>query len=281
MGEKHLIVVSAENNPYLAWQSKLFHFSCVSRLEQSPVIVVHETRAAELCQDFQKIILVGGRILRAESFKVSANGEPYPARNTAGTLVCAAREFGASCDSLVLCDPDMIFVRASPFPETLSGDFCSYIDFDRDFVEAPRAALNIPRGWVDEQKESLRCGVPYVIPTSIAGTLGEAWLEAIDTFAPRRWEDVMYAFGLAAVKLRLPVELTHLAQNNFWPAASVERNIVHYCYGDAIWNKRDYYLPEQAPNVWRPVVEALGGTVLGEIVSQLREAEHWYCSHAT
>jgi len=55
-------------------------------------------------------------------------------------------------------------------------------------VEVALSALNIPRALVDEQKENLRCGVPYTIPTGVAHPLAQMWLEAIDAFSPRRWK---------------------------------------------------------------------------------------------
>jgi hypothetical protein len=278
INNRHLIVVSAENNPYMAWQSKLFHFSCLSRLKQVPVIVAHETSSPALHRDFQEIIEAGGCVLRAESYKLSSQGDSYPPRNTPGTLLRATEEFGNGYEFMVLCDPDMIFTRPLKFPETLSGDFCSYINFDRDFVEPARSALDISRVAVDEQKEALRCGIPYVIPVSVAPTLAETWLEAIDAFTPRKWEDVMYAFGLAAVKLGLQVELTHAAQSNYWPDALLQMDVVHYCYGDATWSKRHYFRAEQARGVWQPAAEAPVGTVLGEILKQIREAEKFYAS---
>src|SRR5689334_11448300 len=161
MNNKHLIVVAAENKSYLAWQCKLFHFSCLSRLRELPVIVVHETGAAALHQDFLDIIRVGGRVLRAGSYTLSSGGDVYLPRNTAGTLLHVAEEFGQQYEFIVLCDADMIFARAFKLPETLTGDFCSYVKFDRDFVDVALSALNIPRALVDEQKENLRCGVPY------------------------------------------------------------------------------------------------------------------------
>ena len=277
MNTKHLIVVSAENNPYMAWQSKLFHFSCVTRLEAAPVIVVHETGAKELHRDFHEIEKTGGRVLRAPSYKLSARGDVYPPRNTAGTLLHAAERFGTECDFLILCDPDMIFARRAKFPETLAGDYCSYIKYDRDFVDEARQALRISREELDDEQESLRCGVPYVIPVGEAMRLAEMWLEAIDSFPPpRRWEDVMHAFGLAAVRLKLKVRLTRLAQSNYWPDAILERDVVHYCYGDSAWSKRHYFREEQAPAVWRSRVESREGTVLREIISQILEAEEFY-----
>ena len=278
MSNQHLIAVSAENNPYMAWQSKLFHFSCLSRLQESPVIVVHETGEELLHRDFQDIVKAGGRVVRAQSYKLSARGDSYRPRNTPGTLLSVVEEFGAQHQFIVLCDPDMIFARGVEFPETLTGDFCSYINFDRDFVEGARRALSIPRSLIDEQKESLRCGVPYVIPVNAARSLGEAWLEAIDAFPARKWEDVMYAFGLAALKLGLKVELTRMAQSNYWPDAILKMDVVHYCYGDAVWNKRHYFREAQARNVWQPLVETPAGTILGEILKQIGEAEKFYAN---
>jgi hypothetical protein len=277
MNHKQLIIVSTENNPYMAWQCKLFHFSCMSRLKQTPVIIVHET-GAELHQGFQEIMKTGGRVRRAPSYKLTAQGDLYPPRNTPGTLLYAAETYGSECDSIVLCDPDMIFVRPPEFPTTLSGDFCSYMNYELDCVEVARRALGISRELLDEQKEMLRCGVPYVIPVSDARPLAEVWIEAIDAFPARKWEDVMYAFGLAAVKLGLKVMLTRMADSNYWPDANVRADVVHYCYGDETWSKRHYFRQDQAQNVWQPRVEAQANTILGEILSQIREAEKFYSS---
>jgi hypothetical protein len=277
MNHKRLIVVSAENNPYMAWQSKLFHFSSVSRLQQTPVIIVHET-GAELHPGFQELMKVGGRVERAPSYKLTAKGDLYAPRNTPGSLMHAAETYASECDSLVLCDPDMIFVRPPEFPSTLSGDYCSYMNYDLDCVEVARQALSISREMIDKQKEALRCGVPYLIPVDEARSLAEAWIEAIDAFPVRKWEDVMYAFGLAAVKLGLQVTLTRLAQSNYWPDANVGADVVHYCYGDETWSKRHYFREDQVGNVWQPRVESPAGTILGEILSQLREAEKFYSS---
>ncbi|HEX8843576.1 MAG TPA: hypothetical protein VF791_02980 [Pyrinomonadaceae bacterium] len=273
---RHAVVVSAENSPYMAWQCKLFHFSCTSRLKKTPIIIVHETGAKELHPDFREIMKVGGRVSRAPSYKRTAQGDLYPPRNTPGTLSHAAEMLSALEEFIVLCDPDMIFVRPVEFPEELSGDFCSYMNYDLDCVETARLALCIPRERIVARQESLRCGVPYVIPTHVARPLAESWVEAVDAFPPRKWEDVMYAFGLAALSLDLKVAVTRTAESNYWPDAKVRARIVHYCYGDATWSKRHYFKEAEAPKIWRPRVEARPGTVLGEILSQIREAENYY-----
>lgn len=276
MTSKHRIVISAENNPYMAWQCKLLHFSCVSRLNQPPTIILHES-GAEWHPDFYEILKVGGLVRSAPNFKTTRHGDAYTPRNLAGTLLCAAQMYtGREEEFIVICDPDMIFVRPPDFPETLAGDYCSYIDFDQDFVEVAMRSLGISRDMVNTEKEKLRCGGPYVVPVASAHSLAEAWLEAVDAFSPRRWEDVMYAFGLAVIKLGLDATLTRMAQSNYWPYAALDADVIHYCYGDEEWSKRRYFTEDQIQEVWEPSLIPPNGTVVKEIISQIREAKKFY-----
>lgn len=278
MLDKYLIVVSAENNAYMAWQAKLLHYSSVSRLNRTPLFVVHGS-GGELHPGFRDILKAGGAVLGAPNYKVTKHGDTYPPRNTPGTLRHTAEAYSGQYDFFILCDPDMIFVRPPDFPETLSGDYYSYMNFDQSFVVAARQMLGIPPGELDARKDGLRCGCPYTVPAESAGVLADAWLAAVDALPPRTWEDVMYAFGLAAVKLGLGVTLTRTAQTNYWPDAKQEAAVIHYCYGDEAWNKRHYFTEEQAPRVWNPRARAPRETVLGEILVQIGEAQSFYLKH--
>lgn len=275
MAGEHRIIVSAENNPYMAWQAKLFHFSCLTRLAQPPVLVVHGA-GGELHPDFQEVERAGGRVVRAPSYRMTAYGYAYPPRNTAGTLLHAAELCEDADDFIVLCDPDMIFVRRPQFPSALAGDFYSYMDYDREFVAPACRALGLAPESVGPQKEELRCGAPYVIPAAKARDFAETWLKAIDLFPPRNWENSMYAFGLTAVRLGLRVQLTSLMESNYRPHAGRSGDVIHYCYGDETWSKRHYFTEEQARRVWEPQVSAPRETVLGEILAQIREARDFY-----
>jgi len=273
---KYRVVVSAENSPYVAWQCKLLHYSCATRLGRLPLFVVHET-GAPLHPDFLDIVRAGGELLRAPSYRRTGRGDDYAPRNTAGSLLHAAAACeGGEDEFLVLCDPDLIFTREPEFPAALSGAFYSYVNFDLDFVEEARLALGIPRADIEAEKERLRCGTPYVVPAGAAGALASAWLRALDAFPPRRWEDIMYAFGMAALMSGLRVELTHLAETNYRQLGRTDAPVLHYCYGDATWNKRRFLTEEQAPAVWDDAPEVERGSILGEILSQIREARDFY-----
>ena len=273
--DKHRIVVSAENTPYAAWQAKLFCFSCLRQLKHSPLIIVHES-GRQLHRDYQSIIRAGGAVQSVPNYRTTGHGDDYFPRNTAGTLLHAAEICNGQSEFIVLCDPDMIFVRGPNFPLTLAGDFYAYMNYDREVVDIAAQAVGVTREMIEAQKQELRCGVPYVIPVSYAGRLAELWLEAIDAFPPRRWEDNMYAFGLAVAKMELKVTLTQLADHNYWPEEQVQRDMIHYCYGDEVWTKRNYLTEENAQTVWDPPTAAREGTIAWEVFHQLREAKKFY-----
>ena len=149
-------------------------------------------------------------------------------------------------------------------PLTLAGDFYGYMNYDREVIDIAAQAIGVTREMIEVQKRELRCGVPYVIPVSEAGRRAELWLEAIDAFPPRRWEDSMHAFGLAVAKMKLRVTLTQFADHNYWPDNRVEREMIHYCYGDEVWSKRDYLTDADARRVWNPPSTAREGTISWE-----------------
>src|SRR5215510_146303 len=270
----HRIVVSAENNSYTGWQCKLFYFSCVTRLGQQPLIIVHDS-GRDWHSDFYDLLQTGCEIRPAPNYRFAGRGDDYYPRNTAGTLIHAAESCSEE-DFIVLFDSDMIFARQPHFPSALSGDFVSYMNFEKDFARKAMREFGIHRELENAEKESLRCGVPYVIPVAGAQQLARTWLNAIDAFSSRRWEDIMYAFGLATLKLGLKVELTYEVAHNFQMDDRLDAAIIHYCYGDERWNKRDYFDEHEARTVWQPTLNGAEDTILGELIKQIKEAGQFY-----
>lgn len=277
MTTAHQIVVSAENTPYIAWQCKLFYFSCVTRMNHQPVVIVHDW-GEEWHRDFYELARAGCAIYSAPNYRFGPHGDNYAPRNTPGSLLRAAELFRDQDVFIVLCDPDMVFVRRVEFPETFAGEFSFLMDYDRDFVDDVLPRLGVTREELDEQKNSLCVSVPYVIPSKMARELGETWMSTIELFRQRRWDDVMYAFGLSALKMGLPVELTHLVDLNCWPEEDVQARMIHYAYGDARWNKRNYWTDETNREVWNPPDSYPPETILGELANQIKEAREFYRS---
>jgi len=70
--------------------------------------------------------------------------------------------------------------------------------------------------------------------------------------------------------------LTHIVNHNYWPDAMVDRDVIHYAYGDKRWDKRNYETTRQVRKVWSPAAPAEEGTILAELLSQIREARDFY-----
>lgn len=260
----------------MAWQAKLAHYSCLSRLGQVPLIVVHEGDEQRL-QDWGDITLSGGTILPARSYRVTSRGSDYACRNAAGTLLEASRVVGPEFHSLLLCDPDVVFVRRLRFAPKLSGAESGYLDYAEAPVRAAMRRLGI--SWpthVPANGGSLCCGTPYLIPQDCARIVAETWLEAIDAFVPPRWEDNMYAFGLATLRLGLQLRRICLADTNYFPEAPVRAPIVHYCYDNHIWSKRKFASSRAARRVWTPPGGSRPGSILAEVFRQLTDAHRFY-----
>lgn len=268
------IFVSAENNAYCGWQCKLFYVSAITHLNHRPTFIVHDS-GEEWHRDFQDLENAGATVRAAPSYARSVT-DTYKPRNTAGSLLHAA-EICNEDEWIVLCDPDMIFTGDPELPNTLSVNFYSYMNYDRPEVLTAMRKLNIPQTQLESQKEDLRGGVPYVIPASIARDLGKLWLDAVDAFPPRDWIDIMHAFGLATTMLGLKVTRTDVADSNFRQSDQMQRKMIHYCYGDRIWNKRNFFDDDyESEKLWAPSIPAEEGTILKEILDQLREAKRFY-----
>jgi len=274
--DNYRIVVAAENTPYAAWQAKLFCFSCLRYVQHSPLIIVHES-GGELHADYQSIIQAGGAVQTVPNYRTTAHGDDYFPRNTAGTLLHAAELCNGQNEFIVLCDPDMIFLRRLTLPRTFAAESCSNLNYDKREVRKAAQRLGIGAELLNRRKKEVECSVPHVIPVSNARRFAEAWLEAIDAFPSGEWQISMYAFGLAVIKLGLKLRLTNLVALNDEQYADVgDAAIIHYSYGDRTWNKRHYWTREQAPRVWQPTVQFPRPIILGEIVSQIAEAEAFY-----
>jgi hypothetical protein len=268
------IFVSAENNAYCGWQCKLFYASAVTRLNHHPIFIVHDSEHG-WHRDFHDLIRAGATVRPVPSYARSAN-DIYKPRNTAGSLIHATEECHEN-EFIVLCDPDIIFTGDPELPNSLSLNFYFYMNYDRPEVVTAMQKLNIQPSLLESQKEALRGGVPYVIPAAVGHELGKLWLDAVDAFPPRDWTDIMYAFGLATTMLGLEVTRTDVVDTNLRQLEQVRRKIIHYCYGNETWDKRNFFREGyEIERLWAPSIPAKDGTILKEILDQIVSARTFY-----
>jgi hypothetical protein len=275
--DKFQIVLSSENTPYMAWQAKLFFFSCLSQLNHSPIIVVHNSHP-NLHADFRDIIASGGNVCCAANYRINRDQHEYPPRNIPGTLLHAAEMVRGGDVCFVLCDADMIFVGQPDFPRSLAGNFYGYMNYEDRRIKQITSAYALRDAAFEAQrdKNNLRCGPPYVIPAKVARDLAIAWLAVLDEFAPFEWIDVMYAFGLAIIKLKYSIsEPFNIVETDLYNHLS-SHIVIHYYRGDDFWDKRRFMIDESILELWSEPIGAPKGTALGEIESQIQAAERFY-----
>lgn len=290
---RHEIVVSTENNHYMAWQAMLFHFSCVTRLGRPPIVMVH-THGEPLLPGFERIRATGGLVQTAPNYR-DRNGVSYPPRNTAGSL----KHVETDADYIVLCDPDMLFLQPLPFEELtlserqISFDFCGYLDPDSAVYQP--TLDNVCRE-VGLDPDRLRQpvvdgGVPHVIPTRWQRPLSDAWFEMMECFPSihsegqdlphKDWLVTMWALVMATHRLDLEPVMTKLCVTNCYedqplpPLDAVGPRVLHYCYGGPGFDKRRLDNPWDAGTfVGNPPDD--DGSIAAAIRQQLREAREFF-----
>jgi hypothetical protein len=289
------IVVSSDNNDYLAWQCLVFHHSCLAHLGVAPIFVVHGDDKP-LAAAYRILEEKGGLIQRLAHLGNSGSIE-YSGRNVWATV----KHVKTTSENIVLCDPDMIFLRHIDFAqlaarldgESVSYDAVGYMkvgDHNRVVLEDVCKGSWINTGMLGDIK--IGGGVPYIIPVNLRrqivrewATLTEACLEASFRYHgimnSEVWISVMWGFVLACLRRGIPMTLTNICATNN-PKASAgdglilrDRQMVHYCYFDEFFNKKNFINEiDSLKTVWK--VEAPGETVNGAVTRAIRDAAAFY-----
>lgn len=275
-------IVSTENNPYMAWQCALFLYSARTRANIDPTFIVHEDERFghhELLW-FRWIESVQGKIVRVPSYKGTLCGKEYKPRNTIGTVLEAADRF--KDDFLVLCDPDMLFLKPVQPHHHNSGDRVTNLwvqkaGFRKLWLDAP---LNrSQRDWLLEDRR-YSVGVPHVMERKSAKDWATEWMRLLDTSHRHYvWESSMWDWGFAAARLGIPYYISHHSVTNAFDTNRTQGHaMVHYCYGTHRWGKRKHLqLSEDDPlSVIRGVPRAPVGSVDEAIFIQLRGLHNAY-----
>lgn len=280
------IVVSAENTAYLLWQCFVSYASCVETQGVAPSFVVHGD--GPLLAGFQALVELGARVIRAPSYRMSRGGE-YTARNTAGTLAEAAHDRSWT----LVCDPDFLFLRplrgrldAIGTERAVSWDSVSYMRVDQQNRRWLTDAC-LERGIDPARLDSVGVGgvVPNLVPSALREEFAARWIGAVDTLVglARRtgdvpWVTIAWGFALAAWELELELVLTELTATTLGgatePESSLTHPILHYCYGDAMFDKRRHRGADSAARVW--TLPARGSSVSAAFVRRLAAIRAWF-----
>ena len=237
------VVVSSENSHYIGWQTTAFCLSSIRYLNIAPIVIVHATHAP-LNDSFRRLADLGCTIYRAESYRQHPLDD-YPPRNELGSLLVAAELDLNAYSSILFCESDLLFTGPLSFAAGVTGQYYSYLKYTEPRVAEiiDQQSLGISPAFLEEHYQ---IGVPYLIPQEILRPLSKLWIESLDRFPNLTQIDIMYAFGMVLAKMGIMPHTQKLLVGNQNPHDPLGARIIHYCYGDSVWNKRDY-LGEASP----------------------------------
>lgn len=269
----------------------LLHYSCVTHLGQKPIIVVHGD-TGPLAEGYRILLEKGGIIQRIPSM-ASAGTINYAPRNMWATL----KGVETSAENIVFCDPDFIFLRPIDFASVVSRLDGKAISLDEvGYMRVGnhnRASLEAvcKKNWISfNHLDTLKVsgGSPLIVPTRLRRRLAREWASLTEDYLTMSfqqhggmnsavWISVMWGLVLAAFRIDVPITLTQMCVTNH--AGNItdldKWGIVHYCFGDEVFNKRRFMDTEASlKTVWK--TQAPSGTVNGALAEALREAAEFY-----
>jgi len=263
------IVLSAENNDFMAWQCLVFHHSCITKVGKAPIVVVHGDEP-ELVDGFTWLAQAGGRIQRAPNFRHYGKLMYAPWNQLKTVELVQSDE-----PWLVFADTDMVFLDEVDFDplladldeRTISLDHIAFLvvhDENRSLVAegCAHAGIDLSR----MESNPVNGATPYLMANSLRNELCAAWepftrhyLEAAyehhGGYDPGVWVSLMWGFALAIHHLDLEFVLSNLCVHTFQDPqiAADERPILHYSYGNDAFNKRRFHTRDRYDELWHVV----------------------------
>lgn len=273
MSPKHLVVCSAENRYYHAWQAKAFAYSCLQHQGVAPLILVHGGHE-DLEPGFLECEKAGALVVPTRNHR-AYDKEEWAARNTVGALIDAGligEALGAT--HVVLMDPDMVWTRRINWPTELAVDRC-----DNDLMTGLAVTVAEEAG-IDlgpNPNPTWGSRVPYVVPIEQVQPIANAWWVLMDRFAAhegRNWSDQMRAWALALAALGAVPRKVVLTQTNWVAEAYPSAGLIHYAFEQPGWSKR-WYVTAEDGDPFDPPRYPLE-TVAGQVNRELTRAGAFY-----
>ncbi len=280
------IVLSAENNDFMAWQCLVFHHSCITHVGKAPIVVVHGDEP-ELVDGFAWLEQAGGSVQRAPNFRHYGD-IMYAPWNQLKTVELAVSDE----PWLVFADTDMVFLDQVDFtpqlaalgPRSVGLDRVPFLvvnDTNRTIVADGCQHAGVALDAIEDRP--VTGATPYLIANSARGELCAAWelstkryLEKSFAFHngydPGVWISSMWGLALAVHALDwdfvLSEQCVHTLQD---PEVNpAERPILHYSYGIDHFNKRRFNRRDRYDELWTVVGKP--GHTSGAVCDAIRAA---------
>jgi hypothetical protein len=246
------VVFSCENTPYMWWQAEFLHYTFLQTgMSAELTALVATTNDPEYqfsCNTF-----------RFANYKDSAPGEPLLVLNKPGGIAEWAALDGPRDETVLIVDPDSMFVRPVADPGPLAAGQVYSEEHDYLDVDIPGNRTVIDRHCRENVRARVQpVGIYICINRGSLVELARCWLEksieiAADPVCREAlrgtgWLSDMWGYAIAAAELGIHHELKGFSQVT--GAHSLQNPITHYCF-PLMENRDDYWMPEtQQPILW-------------------------------
>lgn len=236
------VIFSCENTAYMRWQAELLQYTYARagmRLQLTALVsATNEPPGGFSCE-----------AIRVSNYKSRIPNEIYEPLNKPGgicewiTRECTAREWtargGPPDESVLIVDPDSVFVRPVPDPGPLRrGEACADAhEYMRP--ELPYNRLVIERHCRQEFRALVQpVGIYILIRRDDLAAIAPRWLQkAIDIRSDKAcramlphggWISEMLGYAIAAAECGVRHRISRLAQTT--GTGSLHSPIIHYCF---------------------------------------------------
>jgi len=226
------VIFSCEDNTYMWWQAELLHYTYRKtgmRAQLTALVAANDTQESEFTCD----------TLRVSNYKDCCSNEPLLCLNKPGGIAEWAAREGPRDETVLIVDPDSVFVRPVPDVGPIPDGEAYSEEHDYMGVEIPANKLVIERHCKPEYRRAVQpVGIYILINRSSLVELARLWLERSieiasdpvcrEALAGTGWLSDMWGYAIAAAELGIRHHVRGFSQVT--GSNSLERPITHYCY---------------------------------------------------
>jgi hypothetical protein len=280
------VIFSCENSTYMWWQAELLAYTyATTGMQAELTALVAATEEPE--KEFSC------NTVRVANYKSSA-GAPLLTLNKPGGIAEWAALDGPREETVLIVDPDSVFVRPVFDPGQLAAGEAYSEEHDYMCVDIPKNRTVLDRHCRPEHLSKVQpVGIYILINRGCLAELAQRWLQkAVDIAADSvcrealrgtGWLSDMWGYTIAAAELGIHHHLKDFSQTT--GSNSLRNPITHYCYPlmgkhdgpwepdtqkPILWSKWDYIPWEDPPD---PADATLEGALLLERLRSLINAK--------
>ncbi len=246
------VIFSCENTTYMWWQAEFLHYTYVQAgMDAELTALVAATEGAEIEFTCNSV--------RVANYKHSVPNAPILTLNKPGGIAEWAALDGPRDETVLIVDPDSVFVRPILDPGPLAAGQAYSEMHDYMSVDIPGNRTVIRRHCRQELRARVQpVGIYILINRACLAELAIRWLQksieigadpvSREALRGTGWLSDMWGYAIAAAELGIHHHLTDFSQMT--GSDSLHNPIVHYCF-PLMENREDFWEPDtQKPVLW-------------------------------